>query len=319
MCAVNDNPRVSVVVPTYRRPQLLVEALGSILGGSYSDLEVLVVNDGVEDDLAPARSQYPDPRVRWITRPQRLGMLENNLDAFRLARGEFIAQLDDDDRWTPELLSTLMPILERHAEVVVAFADHYVIDAGGAVDAAASDENSRLWGRTSLAEGVHRPFGRLAVVDRSIPLQCAAVFRRNALDLRAYSAQIGCCWDTWTSYLLARGGDAAWYVPERLSFYRWHPGSDTASGVDANALSFIYCWERFLKDDALAASRSDIREQLAAVQFRLATKLLRDGDSRRARYHARRAAAHAPTRRSVKFAIAAHVAPERAKQASARW
>ena len=77
MCAVNDNPRVSVVVPTYRRPQLLVEALGSILGGSYSDLEVLVVNDGVEDDLAPARSQYPDPRVRWITRPQRLGMLVN--------------------------------------------------------------------------------------------------------------------------------------------------------------------------------------------------------------------------------------------------
>ena len=41
-----DSPRVTVVVPTYRRPLLLVEALGSILAGSYSDFEVLVVNDG---------------------------------------------------------------------------------------------------------------------------------------------------------------------------------------------------------------------------------------------------------------------------------
>jgi glycosyltransferase involved in cell wall biosynthesis len=314
-----DSPRVTVVVPTYRRPLFLIEALGSILAGSYSDFEVLVVNDGAEDDLAPARSRFCDPRIRWMTRPQRLGMLENNVDAFRHARGEFIAHLDDDDLWAESMLSTLVPILERHPDVVLAFADHFVTDDAGVVDEAQSDANSRLWGRATLAEGIHRPFGRLAVVDRAIPLQCASVFRRSAISLAEYSGAIGGHWDTWTSYLLARSGGAAWYVPQRLAFYRRHAGSDWASDIDANLVSFSYCYERFLKDDTLAAWRAELTEELTAVQLRLATKLLRKGNTRDARRYARRAAVLRPTRRSIGFAVAAHVDPARALRASERW
>ena len=309
---------MTVVVPTYRQPLLLVEALGSILAGSYSDFEVLVVNDGAEDDLLAARSRFSDSRIRWITRPQRLGILGNNVDAFRLARGEFIAHLDGDDRWAPGMLSTLVPILELHPEVVVAFSDHFVMDEAGVANEAESDVNSRVWGRATLAEGVHHSFGRLAVVDRSIPLMCASVFRRSALSLSDYPEQVGCCWDIWASHLLARGGGAAWYVPQRLAFYRWHAGNYSISQVDANLLDFIYCFERFIKDDTLVASRADLKEQLAAAQLRLATRLLRDGNTRAARYHARRAATVKPTRRAVAFALAAHVAPARAARASER-
>jgi glycosyltransferase involved in cell wall biosynthesis len=311
-----DSPRVTVVVPTYRTPLFLVEAVGSILASSYSDFEVLVVNDGAEDDLRPARSRFSDSRVRWITRPKRLGILGNNVDAFRLARGEFIAHLDGDDRWAPGMLGTLVPILERHPEVVVAFADHFVMDEAGVANEAESDANSRHWGRATLAAGIHRSFRRLAVVDRSIPLTCASVFRRSALNLGEYAEQVGCCWDIWTSHLLARGGGAAWYVPERLAFYRWHAGNYSLSQVDANLLDFIYCFERFVKDDTLVASRADLEEQLAAAQLRLATRLLRAGKTRDARYHARRAVAVRPTLRNVAFAVAAHVAPARATRGS---
>jgi glycosyltransferase involved in cell wall biosynthesis len=314
-----DSPRVTVVVPTYRRPVLLVEALESILAGSYSDFEVLVVNDGDEDDLLPARSRFDDPRIRWITRPQRLGMLANNIDAYRLARGEFVAHLDDDDLWAPTMLSTLVPILESHPEVVVAFGDHFVVDEAGVVDEVQSDANSRQWGRATLAEGIHRPFGRLAVVDRSIPLQCASVVRRSAMRLDEYTEEVGSQWDTWTVHLLSSAGGAAWYVPERLAYYRWHGGNDTAVGGEANLRSFIYCFERFRKDDTLVTSRADIEQQLVAVQLRLAAKLLRDGNTREARRYARRAAALRPTRRSVAFALAAHVAPARALRAGENW
>jgi glycosyltransferase involved in cell wall biosynthesis len=265
---------VTVVVPTYRQPLFLIEALESILTGSYSDFEVLVVNDGAEDDLAPARSRLTDSRIRWITRPKRLGILANNVDAFRLARGEFIAHLDGDDRWAPGMLSTLVPIVERHPDVVVAFADHFVMDEAGVANEAESDVNSRVWGRATLAEGIHRSFGRLAVVDRSIPLMCAAVFRRSALRLGEYPEQVGCCWDIWTSHLLARGGGAAWYVPQRLAFYRWHAGNYSITQVEAALLDWIYCFEQFLKDDTLVASRADLKKQLSAAQFRLATRLL---------------------------------------------
>jgi glycosyltransferase involved in cell wall biosynthesis len=317
--AATDNPRVSVVVPTYRRPQMLIEALESILAGGYGDFEVIVANDGPEEDLAPARSRLTDPRIRWITNPSRLGMLDNNLTALRAARGEFVAHLDDDDRWAPEMLATLVPILEGHPEVVIAFADHYVTDPEGAVDAPASDENSRRWGRASLAEGLHRPFAHLAVIDRSIPLQCASLFRRSALRLDEYDTRVGSQWDTWTSYTLAREGAGAWYVPRRLAYYRVHAGSDTASGVDAIALSFIYTWGHFLRESPLRASRGAVRSQLAAVQFTLAMKLLREGDRRGGRYHAARAAAVKPSRRSVSLALAAYLAPPLARRAAARW
>jgi glycosyltransferase involved in cell wall biosynthesis len=269
-------PKVTVVVPTYRRPQMLAEALGSILHGSFADFEVLVANDGPEDDLEFARAEHPDPRVTWLTRPQRLGMLANHIDAFGRARGEFVTSLDDDDRWAPDMLSTLVPILDDHPDVSVAFADHSVVDAESVVDETLTEANSRRWGRAALAEGPHRPFLRLAVVDRSIPMQCAAVFRRSALDLADYPESVGMCWDVWTAYLLAKRGGTGWYVPKRLAYYRSHPSGSTLASRGPNARAAIYCAERFLDDPELSAWRSDLKAWLAAARIRLAAELLRE-------------------------------------------
>jgi glycosyltransferase involved in cell wall biosynthesis len=309
MIPQTDSPRVTVVVPTYRRPLLLVEALASIFSNSYADFEVLVVNDGAEEDLALAQAQFADHRIKWITRANRLGMLENNLDAFRRARGEYIATLHDDDQWAPTLLSTLVPILESHPDVVVAFADHYIVNAGGAVDDIHTEASSLRWGRTTLREGVHCPFGKLAVIDQSIPLQCAAVFRKGALNTADFPIQVGPLYDLWTSYQLARGGGAAWYVAKRLAFYREHAASQTATGHTANASAGVYCWDRFLKDDALVAWTPYLKRRLAAAEFRLATELLRNGERRAARHHARRAVALDRSIRAATLAIAAYVVP----------
>lgn len=286
-----SSPRVTVVIPTYRRPRLLADALASVLAGSYSDFEVLVANDGVEEDLAPVRAQFPDPRIKWITRPDRLGMLANHVDAFRRAKGDFVANLDDDDSWTPRLLSTLVPILERHRDVSVAFADHFVVDGAGVVDPVQTEINSQRWGRAQLSEGPHHPFAKLAAIDRSIPMQCAAVFRRNALRLADYSESVDTCWDVWTAYLLAKEGGTAWYVPERLAFYRAHGGSATVTGRAASARSAIYCWERFLDDEALSTWRSDLEPRLVGAHFRLAIELLCARTVREGSGHARSAVA----------------------------
>jgi len=294
---------------------MLLEALVSVVSSSYRDFEVLVVNDGTEEDLTVARAQLADPRIKWITREKRLGMLENNLDAFRRARGEYIATLHDDDRWSPALLGTLVPILESHADVVVAFADHYVVDQGGAIDELQTDAVSRMWGRATLREGLHCPFRKLAVIDQSIPLQCAAVFRRNALNLADFPAQVGPLYDIWTSYQLASSGGAAWYVTEKLAFYRTHAASQTAAGTAANARAGVYCWERLLKDATLAVWTPDLKRRLAAAEFRLATDLLRNRNNRAARCHARRAAALAPSLRTVALVMAAYAAPAVARRA----
>jgi glycosyltransferase involved in cell wall biosynthesis len=285
---------------------MLIESLSSVLSGDFTDFEVLVANDGDEDDIAAVREQFTDPRIE---RPENLGMLANNVDAFARARGEFIAHLDDDDFWAPGLLSTLVPALEANDDIVVAFCDHYVVDADGVVDEALTEANSSLWGRATLAGGAHRDIRKLAAVNQSIAVQCAAVFRKRALDLNGYPDAVGVAWDTWTSYLLGQGGGSAWYVPQRLAYYRAHGGGQTARGLLANAQAGVYIFDQFLNDPALEPWAAVFKARLAGSHHRLATELIRGGHGHEARRHALRALALRPSARAAAFALAACVAP----------
>ena len=103
-----------------------------------------------------------------------------------------------------------------------------------------------------------------------------------------------------------------------LAFYREHAASQTATGHGANALAGVYCWDRILNDGPLASWSSELKARLAAAEFRLATELLRDGDNRAARSHARRAVALDRSLRAAALATAAYVAPRLAKRAIAR-
>ncbi|MBI3571969.1 glycosyltransferase family 2 protein [Candidatus Kaiserbacteria bacterium] len=104
-------PAVSVVIPTCNRPELLVRAIRSVCAQSYQDFEIIVVDDGD----ASARSLvdgFHDSRMRYIRHePPRQGGAAARNTGVNAARGAFVAFLDDDDEWTPEKLSTQVPLL----------------------------------------------------------------------------------------------------------------------------------------------------------------------------------------------------------------
>jgi glycosyltransferase involved in cell wall biosynthesis len=282
----SGTPCVSVVVPTYCRREYLFEALESLLAQSYGEFEVIVGNDGGTDYIEPVKRRFVDDRIVWVDHPVRLGLLGNMLDGFARARGRFLATLHDDDRWDSEFLATLVAALEADDTISVAFSDHFIIDRHGHVDAARSDSNSGAWGRDRLAPGVHRPFHRMAVVDGSIPVQCAAVFRREALDLDNFPVRAGTKYDRWLVRELARGGAGAYYVPPRLAFYRSHAEQQTATGPLENARAGVYLYERFLADPELDdIPRAALRRILAGEHYAAAVALIRNGQSRSARHH----------------------------------
>lgn len=110
--AVGPAPVVSVVLPTYNRPELLPRAIGSVLGQSYGDFELLVVDDASVEDPAPIVDGFGDDRVRLIRHPENRGNAAARNTAIRAARGRFLAFLDDDDEWAPEKLEAQVPVLE---------------------------------------------------------------------------------------------------------------------------------------------------------------------------------------------------------------
>jgi len=100
----NSRPLVSVVVSTHNRAELVGETIRSVLGQSYDHFEVIVVDDGSNDNTQEVVNSFNDPRIVYVytenwggpARPRNIGI--------RKAKGEYIAFCDDDDIWHPDKL-----------------------------------------------------------------------------------------------------------------------------------------------------------------------------------------------------------------------
>lgn len=109
VAADSAGPLVTVVVPTRNRPALLKEALASLLAQDYPHWEAIVVNDGGVDVEPVVRALDPEgQRLRYVVHPRPLGPGAARNTALKLARGEIVCYLDDDDLLRPDHLSTVV-------------------------------------------------------------------------------------------------------------------------------------------------------------------------------------------------------------------
>lgn len=105
------NPLISVIVPTYNRPDRLKRALDSILGQDYDNFEIVVANDNIRDSDSDLQTQklvasYMDEHIKLVNTTGKTGGGAARNLACRHASGEYLAFLDDDDVFLPNKLST---------------------------------------------------------------------------------------------------------------------------------------------------------------------------------------------------------------------
>jgi glycosyltransferase involved in cell wall biosynthesis len=256
----DPRPSVSVVIPTYERAEYLRVALESVLAQTFTDFEVTVHDNASPTDPTPLVTSYGDPRVRVRRNRHNVGLFRNIVLAGAAARGKYIATLHDDDAWKPNFLARMVGALEADPSLTTAFCDHDIIDSAGKVDEAETCATSRRFGRAALSEGVHRPFFRLALIERAICSSSAAVFRATAIDWGAIPAEVGMGIDLYVSYLVSRGGGGCYYTPDRLAQYRVHPASTTSGKRDLqrrleNSRNAMFYWDIFAHDPALVTLR----------------------------------------------------------------
>jgi hypothetical protein len=128
-------PLVTLVVPTLNRPKYLREALQSVLAQDYPDLEILISDNGSQDDSpALARSVASgDPRVRFRRNATTVPIFEHFTQCLQAARGAFFMIVCDDDRINPSFISELVGVVTRHPRVNVALPACVTIDEQGNV------------------------------------------------------------------------------------------------------------------------------------------------------------------------------------------
>jgi glycosyltransferase involved in cell wall biosynthesis len=106
------NPKVSVIIPTYNRAAKVGNAIESVLGQTFSDLEVIVVDDGSSDDTGKILQDVYGDRIRYFAQANQGASAARN-KGLAGARGEWIALLDSDDLWEKEKLEWQFKALER--------------------------------------------------------------------------------------------------------------------------------------------------------------------------------------------------------------
>jgi glycosyltransferase involved in cell wall biosynthesis len=277
MSAAPSPPVVSVIVPTFRRPQYLPEALGSVFAQTYPHYEVIVSDNGALAETAELVRSMSDPRLRYRHNGRDIGPTQNAIAASRCARGTLVAMLHDDDVWEPRFLERLVRPLLEDESLVLAFADHWVMDVQGVVNPAETTENSRRWNRTGLREGVYRPFADLALVHRATPITAASVFRKAAVDWDEFPPEVETVYDLWLAYLLARTGAGAYYCAERLSRYRVHAHS--LSGTLRYDRPVVFCYDRFIADSRLQRLRGPLER--VSARYRVGHAMTLFGSGRR--------------------------------------
>ena len=123
-------PKISVIMPVYNGEQTIQETIESVLAQTFSDFELIVINDGSTDATLEIVTFIQDPRVKVISQPNRGSYPARNV-GIQHALGELIAFLDADDLWTADKLEAQRKALQANPQAAVAYSWTDFIDEFG--------------------------------------------------------------------------------------------------------------------------------------------------------------------------------------------
>lgn len=214
---VTLDPRVSVVIPAYNQGQFLADAISSALAQNYCHFEVIVVDDGSTDNTPDVIAGFGNSVIN--IREENKGLSAARNTGILAARGEFIGLLDADDRWTPDLLAKMLPVIESDKTVGAVYCGWRYVD-----------ERGQLLPRINI--NTVRPDQALAKMSFSnFLVPSGVVIRRDCFDrLGLFDTGVGACedWDMWLRILRQYRMVG---VPRALVEYRVH-GENMSSNLE---------------------------------------------------------------------------------------
>jgi glycosyltransferase involved in cell wall biosynthesis len=125
--------RVTVVIPTHNRADLVGAAIDSVLGQSYRDFELVVYDNASTDETPEVVAAYRDDRLTYVRRPANIGLLQNFQDALQRVETEYTLMLCDDDLLLPGFLDATVGVLDRQPRVGMVHTAFTVLDGKGEV------------------------------------------------------------------------------------------------------------------------------------------------------------------------------------------
>lgn len=182
-------PKISVVIPCYNQGQFLVEAIQSVLEQDYPDKEIIVVNDGSDDNTREVANYYRDAIV-YIEQSNKGAAAARNA-GIRAAKGEYIAFLDADDVCFPGRLKREAEVLDQRPDVGLVASDAFLINEAGEI----------LGLKSSVSGAPRHPHDFRWETVWYCPTTSTVMVRRRCFDVIGYFEEI-----------FKRGGGEDWLL-----------------------------------------------------------------------------------------------------------
>lgn len=218
----------SILVPVYNTSAYLRECLDSILEQSFSDFELVLLNDGSTDDSGSICDEYAarDQRIRVIHKDNE-GLMMTRRRGFREARGDYFICVDSDDKfWDSRALERIRNMIAATGCDMVLY--NYMYGAGGGRSEQASCLLEYETGTVFAGEAKREIYEKMLVTSHlnNMWLKCVA---RNVVDVDVdysqWKAEICRAEDRFQTYPMLSNAEKIAYIREPLYYYRWTPGS----------------------------------------------------------------------------------------------
>ncbi len=210
---MKKQPLVSIIMPTYNCKRYIRDAIESMLHQTYSNFELIIVDDHSTDKTAKIIKKYAkrfSPFIRAVFFKKHLGDNATANRGFLYAKGQFIARMDADDIAHPERLEKQVAFLVEHPEIFVLGTQGYIIDA-----------TNTLIGEKRFPTTHRDIYKKFGIYNPMLHPSC--MFRRSLLPnkKRLYEATNTIHDDYYTFFSYLRHGQFA-NLPEKLLYYRIH-------------------------------------------------------------------------------------------------
>jgi glycosyltransferase involved in cell wall biosynthesis len=236
---VSRNHLVSIITPTYARERFIRDCIQSVLNQTVSEWEMIILDDGSPDETEKVVRGFADDRIRYL-RQEHVGpfrMAETYNRCLDVATGEFVAILEDDDRWPADKLANQLAFLDERPEVTMVYGRAQLVTEEGlslGFNNLPTVPTAR-WNSISTAD---------LLLRRASILPVTAIIRRSALleigGFRSFPDFPAVDYPTWLA--LSEVGPFAFR--NRLSgYWRQHRGQETQKNpinVAARAVALAY-------------------------------------------------------------------------------
>lgn len=241
------NPKITVVMAVYNGAKYIRESIQCVLEQTFTDFELLILNDGSTDNSMEVVAEFKDPRIRILHNEKNSGILFTRNRGLQEAFGKYVAVLDCDDLCSPNRLELQFQYLEANSDVAVCGTWGIMID-----------ENNTVFGHQIMPE-IHKDRVAIQMLFTNQFIHSSVVYHKDiALKVGGYTAVNGC--EDYGLFSRISIEHKMANLPEFLTKYREH-----SQGISKTKVDSIRVGEKQILD--FLYQRFAINEELLEVPF----------------------------------------------------